>query len=224
MTDSTSTPKLSPKELVEKSVAEGKAFIKATRQKMDQLVGEFADGKLNRDQFQTLYDRYQSQINGVQAVLHETDPSSWTDMLDGEKTFNIRKRLMAKALGMAIYNDKTGVLLETLGDFSVDPLRISQLMLQLSDVKTEVSSDGEKERPQIVAELETKEWIFLAKGDYTTVVIVFSREPTTPQIETIVQILQDFEKANVSQFTMAHVTADQFAMPFRTLIKNAGKK
>lgn len=216
---------LSPKEQVEKSIREGKAFIQMTRQKMDQLVKEFADGKLNREQFHTLYDRYQSQISGVQAVLYETDPSAWTDMLDGEKTFNIRKRLMAKALGMAIYNDKSGILLETLGEFSVDPLRISQLMMQLGETEpTPAANEGEKEYPQIILELENKDWIFLAKGDYTTIVITFSREPISTQLETILQIMTDFEKANATYFGQEHVTADELAIPFRTLIKNVGKK
>src|SRR5688500_18935830 len=96
-----------PKEQAERSVQQGKMFIAQTRNKMKQLVDDFAEGKLNREQFQVLYERYQSQINGVKLILAENDPTSWAEALDGDETITLRKRLLAKATSMAIYINKT---------------------------------------------------------------------------------------------------------------------
>lgn len=214
---------LTPEEKVQKSIREGREFIAKTRAKMNTLVEEFAAGKLNREQFHQLYDRYQAQISGVQAVLYETDPSKWSDLLDDEHTYAIRKRLMAKAIGMAIYNDQNGTLLETLGDFSVDPLKISQLILQLTPTEAKKESvTPEEAYPKLVVEIGKDDvWVMLTKGQYTTVVVIFSREPTTDQQETITQLLQDFERANGSYFLRPTVVADDLAIPFRAFIKYA---
>lgn len=197
----------------------GKAFIRETRTKMEQLVLDFADGKLNREQFHVLYDRYQTQINGVQALLAEEDASHWSDILDGEHTIDIRSRLMAKAVGMLIYVNETSILLDQLGQVMIDPLVVSDLFERLA--KNAVNSTDEY--PQIVIEIGGMGWALAMQGDLTTIIVVFSKEPTAQQKSAITRLLHDFERANALILQRPNITPDQLAMPFQVIIRRAGR-
>lgn len=209
---------------IQRAIKDGEVFISATRSKMEKLVEEFADGRLNREQFHTLYDRYQTQINGVQTMIRDTDPDGWQQMIDGERTIAIRKRLMGKAKGMLIYNDKTGILLDTMGDFSVDPLLISELLKKLGEEEKEKARSEDASDNCMAVETKDNSWVFLARGKFTTIVTAFTREPTSDQQETLMQLHKDFERANASLLEKSGVTVNELAMPFRVLIKQAGKK
>ncbi len=217
-------------ESADEAVKNGRAFIKQTRAKMETLVQEFADGKLNREQFHTLYERYQSQISGVQTLLFESDPTRWAEILDGEETIDIRSRLMAKATGMLIYTRHNGTLLEELGQFDVDPLQVSLLLKQLWQVDKKednlsfrTTTEGVPDFPQIVAEMAEGGWLFLARGNLTIIVMSFSKEPISHQRETILQLLNDFERANVAILKRSNITANELVMPFKVAIRRAKK-
>lgn len=197
----------------------GKTFIAEARAKMDKLAEDFADGKINREQFQALYERYQTQINGVKALLAEADPTKWLESADSESTIDIRSRLMGKGVGMLIYTNKSGMLLDKLGDTLIDPLLISELMEKLS--KQAYSPENP---PQLVTLEPGANWIYITMGQLATVVMLFSREPTAEQKATVIKMLKDFERANVFMLQKPNITPDQLAMPFRTIIQRTGRR
>lgn len=201
------------------AVERGKAFIAETRAKMEQLVLDFADGKLNREQFHVLYDRYQTQINGVQALLTENDPSHWSEILDGEHTIDIRSRLIAKAVGMLIYINETSILLDQLGQVLIDPLVVSDLFERLA----QNPMGSPDEYPHIVIEVAGMGWALAMQGDLTTIIVVFSKEPTAHQKSAIIRLLHDFERANALILQHPTVTPEQLAMPFQVIIRRAGR-
>lgn len=214
----------------DEAIQNGRMFIRQTRAKMEKLVEEFADGKLNREQFHTLYERYQSQINGVQTLLFESDPTRWAEILDGEETIDIRSRLMAKATGMLIYTRHTGTLLEELGHFDVDPLQVSLLLKQLwqldkkeDNLTFRSTSEGVPDFPQIVAEIPEGGWLFLVRGNLTIIVMSFSREPIAHQRDTILHLLNDFERANAVILKQTNITSNELVMPFKVAIRRAKK-
>jgi hypothetical protein len=226
---------MSLEENIQIAITQGKEFITLTRAKMDKLVEDFANGNLNREQFHFIYQRYQTQINGVKAILTESDPSSWTDILDGEKTQHIRKRLMARATGMLIYHHQDGALLETLGEFSIDPARVSPLRDQLAEhAQQEQAAVPEKSAsqettathayPHLTAEIPGSGWLFLARGDLATIVTAFTNEPTTDQQTTLMTLMRDFERANRVILQHPHVTIEQLAMPFEVFVLKARKR
>lgn len=202
------------------SVEGGKAFLVTTRKKVEQLLEDFADGKLNREQFHILYERYQTQMNGVKALLSEEDPSKWIEAIDGEQTIDIRSRLMAKAKGMLIYRNSTGSLLDKLGEFLIDPLIISSQLDKLAQLTGKTPAN---EIPQLVVEEAGLGWLYLAQGKLTTIVMTFSREPTADQKATIKHLLEDFEQANAVALKQPIVSPDELGMPFRVIIQRAGR-
>ena len=204
-----------------------KAFIAEARKKMEALVEDFVEGKLNRDQFNTLYDRYQTQINGVKSIIVAADPESWTEVLDDEETFHIRQRLMAKAIGMLIFLKNATAPIDTLGKVSLDQEKhIKSLFKQLAEKKKSGNPTASMEMfrfPQLVTEIKDVGWVFMVEGELTTIMMVFSKEPTIDQKSTIMDLLKDFERANQAHLKQANITADQLAMPFRVIIRRASK-
>ncbi len=201
---------------LQQAIDDGKAFITTTRAKMERLVEDFADGRLNREQFQALYERYQKQINGVKNLLAETDPTHWQDAIGGEHTIDIRSRLMAKAVGMLIFINHDLRHLDTLGQPVLSPVHIYDILEHIP----EQAANGIYEA---VTEIPRKGWILVMRGELTTVILLFSREPTFDQRATIRQLLTDFEHANAALLKRPDITTDQLAMPFQVLIRRAGR-
>jgi hypothetical protein len=206
------------------AVSKGRDFIAETRSKMEQLVEDFADGKLNREQFHVLYERYQSQMNGVKLILMEADAGQWTEILDGEKTHAIRKRLLARAVGMVIYHNRTNRMLETLGEISADRLRVKELLQKLIEQSQQKGFASNQNYPTLVAELRPKCWLYIVRGEATTIITEFNGEPTLDQQETLLELLRDFERANVQMLKEAGATAEQLVMPFYLFVQRAQKR
>lgn len=199
------------------TIETGKAFIAENRRKMEQLLEEFAEGKLNRDQFHTLYERYQVQINSIKALLVEEDPSKWVEAIDGVATIDIRSRLLGKAIGILIYTNRTGTLLDKLGTVQIDPLMVSEL---LEKIARQPRNDAIS--PELVAQRPNADWLYVVKGDLTTIIMLFSREPTIDQKLTVLRLHKDFERANVFMLQRPRITPDELAMPFRVIVQRSG--
>lgn len=207
-------------------IQRAKAFIAETRQKMEALVEDFVEGKLNREQFNALYDRYQTQINGVKSIIVAEEPESWTEVLDDEETFHIRQRLMAKAIGMLIFLNKSHKPIDTLGKVSLKQNQIDPLFKQLDEKKKSGNPTASMQLfrfPQLVTEIKKVGWIFVVEGELTAIIMIFSKEPTVDQKSTVMDLLKDFERANQAHLKQPNVTADQLAMPFRVIIRRASK-
>jgi hypothetical protein len=217
----------------ERAIQQGRMFISQTRNKMKQLVDDFAEGKLNREQFHILYERYQSQINSVKLMLDENDPTTWSQALDGDETIALRKKLLGKATGMAIYINKGGTLLNTLGNFNPDGSSIAKLFKkfdeQIAKDKAAIGQNDPDIVPtiqryhQMLMELPSHGWMFVARARLTTIVTIFTREPTQDQCETMLRLLRDFETANASHLQKENVTATDLAMPFQVFVKREAK-
>lgn len=227
-----SLPLQKTQEEAEKAIKRGQIFIDQTRTKMKQLVDDFANGKLNREQFHTLYDRYQSQINGVKLLLAENDPTMWMDALDGDQTLNIRKQLMAKAKGMLIYLNRQGTLLDRLGRSAIDGREIARAMKMFKEKIATETIPLEEDQPQtatrhryhqMVVESASGGWLFVMKGQYTTIITFFSREPTQDQRDTMLRLIRDFETANSSHLRKPSVRVEDLAMPFQVFVKRETK-
>lgn len=227
------TPELTAQQQAERAVQQGKMFIAQTRTKMKQLVDDFSNGKLNREQFHVLYDRYQSQINGVKLILMENDPTMWAEAIDDAQTIALRKKLLAKATGLAIYINKDVVLLDRLGKFDLDGIQVAKLMEKFTeklDAEKAPTSDEmanlatQHRYKQLVLEVQGNNgWAFLVKGRMTTVITLFSREPTQDQRDTMIRLLRDFETANGANLQKPDVTSDELAMPFKVFVQREVK-
>lgn len=187
-------------------------FRNRIHDKMQSMLTEFSEGKISREQFNAVYQHYNNQL----AIADEALESGDTDALDqvGGVTLSIRQSHMGLALGLVIYHNKSGTLVDTLGDFDVPPKQISRVLNDFSMLM---------ERDQFieprVEKVDDQNWLLYAPGQQTTVVTLFRNEPSQYQINEIKRLHHDFEIANATLLSAAQVDSRQLAYPFLVFVQ-----
>jgi hypothetical protein len=205
--------------VVPESAKQGQDFIAHVHQKMSKLVQEFASGEINRTQFHRLYDRYQRQIMTVAQLIAESDPSTWQDAIkETEDTMLIKKRLTAKAVGMSVYENKSGMPIETLGEFAIDPELIVPMLSSYRSAAAEIFRAGMRS-----TEMENGQWLCFVPGTYTTLIALFSLEPSDNQLQMVERMHKDFEQANKTALEAGHIDPAQLAYPFYSFVQRRAK-
>lgn len=189
--------------------------------KIQALLKEFADGKLNREQFNVLYERYSGQLAVAQQAIAGGSPAALAQTRDGgQSTIAIRQEHMGKAIGLVIYQNRTGVSIETLGDFDVSAFVISPV---LNDFTRMMESQRLIEHRTI--ELDDRRWLLFAGGRFTTVVTLFHNEPSPLQVREIMRLHNDFEIANALLLEKGgHPDGQKMAYPFIVFVQQKLKK
>ena len=201
------------------SVQEGQEFIAQVHQKMNRLVQEFANGEINRTQFHKLYDRYQRQIIMVAQLLAESDPATWREAItDKEDTILIKKRLTAKAVGMSVYDNRSGMPIETLGEFAIEAELIVPMLSSYRSAAAEIFSAGMRS-----TEMENGQWLCFVPGTYTTLIALFSLEPSDNQLHMVERMHKDFETANEAALQGGNVDPEKLAFPFYSFVQRRAR-
>lgn len=196
-------------------IQEGHDFIAEVHAKMNRLVEEFAQGKLNRKQFHKLYERYQRQIMSVSAMLAESEPATWREALDpSEDTFHILRKLTAKALGMAIYDNQTGAAIETLGNFQLDTALIIPMLSSYRSATKEMFRAGIRS-----SAMDNGQWLCFVPGRHTTLIALMSLEPSQDQLNNLERMHHDFERANRRALEAGNADPEELAYPFLAFVK-----
>lgn len=194
-----------------------KAFaLKAQAEaKIDNLLREFAAGKLNREQFNVLYQRFSGQLDLAAQIISTGDMGLVNSSESQQQsTIALRQAHMGKALGLRIYQTKTGATIETLGNFDVSAFDISPVLTAFSHFK----ANGKKAEPR-VEEMRDKRWLLFAAGDYTTVVTLFHNEPSPMQMEEIKRLHHHFEVANQNLLETERLDSKELAYPFMVFVQ-----
>jgi len=208
-------PGISPRQ----SHQQGQEFIDQVHQKMSKLVQEFAHGEINRTQFHQLYDRYQRQIMTVAQMLAESDPASWRDAIrENEDTLNIKQRLTAKAVGLSVVDNQTGAPIKTLGHFAIEDDLIAPMLSSYRSAAAEIFRAGMRS-----AELEDGQWLCFVPGSYTTLIALFSLEPSDSQLQMVERMHHDFEQANRAALETGPIDPQTLAYPFYTFVDRRTK-
>lgn len=190
------------------------------QKKIQKLVAEFAEGSISREQFHVLYDRYNSQLALADMAASSSMPQAIMGIVeDGTPTLVVRAKTMGKAVGIAIYNNRNGILLETLGDFDVPSDTLAPI---LNDIT--MLMEGGKLVEREVREIGPKQWLTFAGGKFTTVVTLFQNQPSDQQMREITRLHHDFEEANKAFFKGGQVDASRLAYPFVAFIERAGTR
>jgi hypothetical protein len=190
------------------------------QEKIQKLLAEFADGAISREQFHAVYERYTSQLSMAEMAMRSSSPDMVMGMVqDGTSTLVVKEKHMGKAVGMTIYNNRSGTLLETLGDFDVPPEKLSPILNDFS-----LMMDSGKLVEREVRKIGAKQWLLFAAGNFTTVVTLFHNEPSEQQSREIERLHHDFEQANGSFFNKGQVDASKLAYPFLVFVQQKMKK
>ena len=192
------------------------ASLDELQAKLRQLVDDFANGVINRAQFHELYDRYHRQIERITQLC--ADPADEATVLgqEGEDTFALKKRLTARVLGVSIYSNRSGLPIETMGDFAIDPALLVPMLSSYRDATREIFKAG-----MCSTAMENNQWLCFVPGNFTTLIALFSVEPSAVQLEATNAMHHDFEDANRAALEEDNIDPATLAYPFLTFIRRA---
>ncbi|GAB4516584.1 MAG: hypothetical protein OHK0046_22190 [Anaerolineae bacterium] len=197
----------------EKARQEAEAFKNTVAEKIERLINEFASGKLSREQFQVIYDRYSNQLEIAEQAIKTGSMEEIYATRNSTSTVMMRDAYEGKATGLKVYHHKSGTTLETLGKFNapmekIQPRldRMAQLLAESKFLEDEVERIGDNE------------WVLFVPGRFTIIVTLFLNEPSEIQIQKIAQLNRDFEKANRNLLEQPQLDGKHLAYPFTVFV------
>jgi hypothetical protein len=194
-----------------KTPAEAHRFLERLRAKTAQVVQDFSTGAINQRQFQAVYSHYQRQLIAVEKALIEMPGSgAWrAAAVEGHTSF-LREQHAAQVLSYAIYETGSGIPLAHVGAFQVDEALLVPMLSTFRSSTEELFGAGMKR-----IELEGGQWLCYVPGRHTTLIVVYSAEPATTQLQTIEDSHRDFEL--VYQMNLSSGDVHQLARTFTSL-------
>lgn len=195
-------------------------FKVQVQEKIQKLIQEFADGAISREQFHVIYERYTGQLAIADMAAISSMPDAVMGLAQsGPSTISVKEAYTGRAVGMLIYNNRSGMLLETLGNFDVSPEKLAPILNDFT-MMMERSKKIERE----VRKISPRQWLHFAAGRYTTIVTLFRNEPSELQGREIERLHYDFEQANQSFFeSSAAIDATKLAYPFLVFVQRRVK-
>jgi len=192
---------------------EVEAFRSTIEGKINDVVKEFANGKLSRELFQMIYSRYSGQLSVIDKAI-STGNLDMVQMQAGEHTIAIRDAYEGKARGIMIYYNRNGTVLETLGEIDA-PLNVLTPVLNRFSMLMETGQYIDHH----IQKISDRRWILMVAGRATTNVVEFRNEPSQEQIRVIQRLHHHFEKANEGAFGRDLIDASKLAYPFTVFIE-----
>jgi hypothetical protein len=189
-----------------------KNFQEEVQRKLRNLLAEFGDGKISNEQFNILYERYNNQLEmALQASDEQAQVASGNG---GDTTIAIKQATIGKAVGLAIYHHRSGMIVETLGTFDLAPEVITPTINDFSR-KLELRQFIEP----VTRKLSSGLWLVFMARYFTTAVVIFRNEPAPRQVRELERLLHDFEEANKSYLDKTTVDKEKLAKPFMGFVR-----
>jgi hypothetical protein len=183
------------------------AYLEKVQAKIAKLAEDFAEGAINRAQFQDLYAHYQREIRTVEQVI-ESKQGDWREATTEGQSVLIRRRKLARAEGYAIYENESGMPLSTLGQFELDPELVVPMLSSYRAAAAEMFGGGLRS-----TEIDNGRWLCFVAGRYTTLMALFTVEPAPKQLEYLGQLHRTFESANHKLLSAPPVNPEALIYP-----------
>ncbi len=161
---------------------------------MARLAEDFAQGNLNRVQFQEIYAHYQRQRVNIERSMYDMPGSdAWRGVVSQGLTAMLRRRNTAQVLSYSIYDNSSSLPLASAGEFKIDTGLLVPMLSSFRSATREIFGGGMRS-----TEIEGGRWLCFVPGRFTTLFVLFSVEPARIQLTLIEDLHRDFETANAS--------------------------
>ncbi len=205
-------PQPSPE--VESPTTSGNA-LNSLRQKMEIVADEFAQGKMNRAQFNAVYKRYSEQRSIIERLVERNpDSEAWKQVIGvkGQTGF-LRHHFEAQALYYAVYHRSSPKPIMTGGKTAPDATVIIPLLKSIWTMKNRPKQAlGRKQ-------VGDTNWLLLAIGDHAATAVMFSLEPSNAQSRLVRDLHADFERANQAALSRGWIVPERMVFPQRALVE-----
>ena len=187
--------------------------LNVLRHKMQTIADEFAEGKINRAQFNAMYKRYSEQRTIIERLVERNpDSDAWRQVMSTKGyTSYLRSHFEAQPLYYAVHahhQTRPVVLGGSKPDAETTLLPLLEAVWKMPNIpKVGV---GRKS-------LANGEWLILALGEYALTAVVFSLEPSIAQARLVRDLHNDFERANQAALARKWIIPDRMVFPQRAL-------
>jgi hypothetical protein len=184
-------------------------YLERVQAKINRLAEEFAAGIINQAQFQELFQHYRREKQTVQRWLKIAPESdAWKGSTTEGKSVIIRAGHEAKVLGYAIYENDSGMPLNTIGQFELEPELVVPMLSSYRAATREIFGAGMRS-----SEIEGGRWLCFVPGELTTLMALFSTSPASRQLESLEDLHRLFEKANRNLLAGSLVNPNELVFP-----------
>ncbi|MBI9045450.1 MAG: hypothetical protein JEZ06_13245 [Anaerolineaceae bacterium] len=188
---------------------EARVYLQKVKSKITSLAERFAAGQINRNQFEDLHAHYQSEISTIEQLISlEPDSEKWKQSVAEGQSILIKRRRAARFIGFSIYENQSGLPVETKGDFGVDPALFVPMLYAYQSATQEIFGSGMKS-----TQIEGGKWLCFAPGKFSTTLGLFSIEPSGSQIEKLGDLHQVFERANAKKLKSDPIDHHDLVIP-----------
>ena len=167
-------------------------YLQRVQAKINRLAEEFAAGTINQAQFQELFDHYRREQQTVKRWIQVAPESdAWKEATTEGKSVIIRAGHEARVLGYAIYENDSGMPLNTIGQFELEPELVVPMLSSYRAATREIFGAGMRS-----SQIEGGRWLCFVPGEFTTLMALFSTSPASRQMESLEDLHRLFERAN----------------------------
>ncbi len=186
-------------------------YLQRVQAKINKLAEEFAAGEINRAQFQELYDHYRKEQQTVKRYLEMSpDSEEWREATTEGKSVVIRQENVAKVLGYAVYDNESGMPLNTIGEFQIEAELAIPMLSSYRAATKEIFGAGMQS-----TQIEGGQWVAYMPGEFTTLMTLFSTDPASDQLESLEELHLLFERANRTLLGNPPVDPDELVFPHK---------
>jgi hypothetical protein len=190
-------------------VAQAREYLDRIQGKVNRLAEEFASGTVNRAQFQELFDHYQRERRTVETwLLNSSASESWKQAAREGQSVMIRTAHMARVLGYSIYENESGMPINTIGKFEIDSALAVPMLSSYRSAAKEIFG-AELRSTQI----EGGRWLVFVPGELTTLMALFSTEPAQNQLTGLEDLHRLFERANRHLLQSSPIDSEALVFP-----------
>ncbi len=184
------------------------------RAKMAQVSVEYANGRLNRAQFDALYQRYSEQRTIIERLIaRDPHSSAWKQVLGAaEASGYLRDHYEAEALYYVVYRHEQPQPLASGGRQPI-PALIAPALRRIWAVP------GAPKQGLGRRQITDTHWLILAAGERTVTAVMFSQEPSITQARLVRDLHTDFERANTTALLRGWIMPERMVFPQRALLE-----
>lgn len=186
--------------------------LQQLRQRMYTVTKEYADGKLNADQFQAIYKHYMEKRAIIERLL-ERNPQSdaWRAAASPGRTHFLREQFEARPVYCVVFRRGATRPLLNIGRL---PRRAAEQIHKLLAV---IWNSDQWRKGLARKSLGDSMWLLLMAGEQSMTLTVFFFQPSAAQMNQMRDLHLDFERAN-KHLLAQNLGAERMVFPQRSLL------
>ncbi|MHB8629821.1 MAG: hypothetical protein ACYDBJ_26065 [Aggregatilineales bacterium] len=194
---------------------QAEAALEELRHKTAHVASEFAEGKINRAQFSSMYAYYnEKRIIIEQLLRRDPDTQAWQSVARAGHTGFLRQHFEARVIAFGVYDAGTFEPFVAQGTVTLPGDVIQPILTALYIVQR-----NRKELKPISRKATNGRWLVIVPGTFATAIALFSLEPATQQVALVRDLHYDFERANRRILERGIRQPDQLVFPHRALFE-----